>query len=70
MTYQIFEIAGTGAHLRRTIHASADSLDNAIATARAMFKIVDLEIDSLNPRCADFFTACGRVMQIEPYHAR
>jgi hypothetical protein len=66
MTYQIFETTGTGAYLRRTTHASADSLDNAIATARAMFKIVDLEIDSLNPRCADFFTACGRVMSIEP----
>jgi len=66
MTYQISEIAGAGAYLRRTVHATADSLDGAIALARATYSIIDLEIDALNPRCADFFTACGRVMSIEP----
>jgi hypothetical protein len=52
----------------RTI-ATADSLENAINLARTTFNVIDLEIDSLNPRCADFFTACGRVMQIEPLAA-
>jgi hypothetical protein len=27
---------------------------------------LDLEIDALNPRCADFFTRDCRVMSIEP----
>jgi hypothetical protein len=66
MTYQIFETAGTGPYLRRTVHATADSLEGAIALARATYNIIDLEIDALNPRCADFYTACGRVMSIEP----
>ena len=67
MNYKIIETQGIGPARRETVHAGADSLAGAIATARAMFAIVDLEIDALNPRCADFFTACGRVMQIEPY---
>jgi hypothetical protein len=70
MNYKIVETHGIGPHRRETVYAGADSLADAIATARAMFKIVDLEIDALNPHCADFFTACGRVMQIEPYYAR
>ena len=67
MNYKIIETNGIGPARRETVYAGADSLAGAIATARALFDIVDLEIDVLNPRCADFFTACGRVMQIEPY---
>lgn len=67
MNYKIIETHGIGPARRETVYAGADNLADAIATARAMFTIIDLEIDPLNPRCADFFTACGRVMQIEPY---
>jgi hypothetical protein len=32
-----------------------------------LFTIIDLEHDPLNQLCVDFFTSCGRVMQIEPW---
>ena len=67
MTYQIRESHGIGPARRVTTIATADTLADAIATARAMFNVIDLEIDPLSPRCADFYTACNRVMQIEPY---
>ena len=66
MTYEIIETGGLWPHRRKTVHATADSLADAIATARRLFDIIDLEIDALNPRCADFYTRCNRVMQIEP----
>lgn len=67
MTYEIFETTGIGPSRVKTVHASADTLADAIAKARGMFTIIDLEIDALNPRCADFYTACNRVMSIEPW---
>lgn len=67
MTYSIKETFGIGPNRRVTTIASADSLADAIALARSMFNVIDLEIDALNPRCADFYTACNRVMQIEPW---
>jgi hypothetical protein len=67
MTYEIFETVGVGPYRRKTIHASAASLADAIALAHNMYSIIDFEIDALNPRCADFYTACNRVMSIEPY---
>jgi hypothetical protein len=67
MTYEIIETSGIGPNLRKTVVATADSLADAIALARSMFNVIDLEIDALNPRCADFYTACNRVMQIEPW---
>jgi hypothetical protein len=66
MTYSIKETFGLGPNRRGHTIASADSLADAIALARSMFNVIDLEIDALNPRCADFYTACNRVMQIEP----
>ena len=66
MGYAILETNGIGPNLRVRTVATADSLENAIKLARTTFNVIDLEIDALNPRCADFFTACGRVMQIEP----
>lgn len=67
MTYSIKETFGIGPNCRVSTIASADSLADAIALARSMFNVIDLEIDALNPRCADFYTACNRVMQIEPW---
>ena len=67
MTYVIFETSGIGPNLRKKTHATADTLADAIALARSMFNVIDLEIDALNPRCADFYTACNRVMSIEPW---
>lgn len=67
MTYHILESHGIGPNRRVRTIATADTLADAIATARAMFDVIDLEIDPMNPRCADFYTACNRVMQIEPY---
>ena len=67
MTYSIKETFGIGPNRRVRTIASADTLADAIALARSMFNVVDLEIDALNPRCADFYTACNRVMQIEPW---
>lgn len=67
MTYEIRETFGIGPTRRTTVVASADTLADAIALARSMFNVIDLEIDALNPRCADFYTACNRVMQIEPW---
>lgn len=67
MNYHILESHGVGINRRTKTIAGADSLADAIALAHKLFNIIDLEIDSLNPRCADFFTSCGRVMQIEPW---
>lgn len=67
MNYEIIETFGVGPNRRKTVIATADSLADAIALAHNMFVIIDLEIDSLNPRCADIYTGCNRVMQIEPY---
>lgn len=67
MNYQIFETNGIGPSRRKTIHAEADTLADAVALAHSMFDVVDFEIDALNPRCADFYTRCNRVMSIEPY---
>ena len=67
MTYEIFETTGIGPSRVKTVHGSANTLADAIAMARDMFTIIDLEIDALNPRCADFYTACNRVMSIEPW---
>lgn len=66
MVYEIFSTTGLGATRTKTVHATADSFGDAIALARATFNVIDLEIDALNPRCADFYTACNRVMSIEP----
>jgi hypothetical protein len=67
MNYEIRETFGIGPNRRTSVIATADTLAGAIALARSMFNVIDLEIDALNPRCADFYTACNRVMQIEPY---
>ena len=67
MNYEIIETSGIGPNRRKTVIAAADSLAGAIELARSMFNVIDLEIDALNPRCADFYTACNRVMQIEPW---
>jgi hypothetical protein len=67
MNYEIIETFGIGPNRRKTVIATADSLADAIALAHDMFNVIELEIDSLNPRCADFYTGCNRVMQIEPY---
>lgn len=66
MVYEIIETNGLWPTRRKTVHATADTLADAIALARTMFTVIDLEIDALNPRCADFYTGCNRVMQIEP----
>lgn len=67
MNYEIIETFGVGPYRRKTVIATADSLADAIALAHDMFNVIELEIDSINPRCADFYTGCNRVMQIEPY---
>ena len=67
MTYYIIESFGVGPNRRANVIATADSKADAVALAHDMFTIVDFEHDALNPHCADFATACGRVMQIEPY---
>jgi len=67
MNYKIFTTTGVGASRTETIHGTADSLGDAIALAHKLFKIVDLEIDALNPRCADFYAACNSVGSIEPF---
>ena len=67
MNYHILETHGVGIYRRTKTIAGADSLADAIALAHKLFTIVDLEIDALNPRCADFYTGCNRVMQIEPW---
>lgn len=67
MTYNIIETAGLYPNTHKNVLANADSLADAIALAHNMFVIIDLERDPLNQHCADFFTSCGRVMQIEPY---
>lgn len=66
MTYNIIETAGLYPDTRKTILANADSLADAIALAHNMFTVIDLERDPLNQHCADFYTATGRVMSIEP----
>jgi hypothetical protein len=67
MTYNIIETHGVGLNRRTKTIAGADSLADAIALAHNIFTIIDLERDPLNQHCADFFTSCGRVMQIEPW---
>jgi len=67
MNYYILETFGVGPNRRVKTIAGADSLADAIALAYNMFTVIDLERDPLNQHCADFVTACGRVMQIEPY---
>lgn len=67
MNYEIRETFGVGLNRRTKTIAGADSLADAIALAHNMFTIIDLERDPLNQHCADFFTSCGRVMQIEPW---
>lgn len=67
MNYHIFETSGIGPSRAKTIHATAETLADAIKLARGMFDVVDLEIDALNPRCADFYARCNRVMSIEPW---
>jgi hypothetical protein len=62
--YLITELVGP--HARKETIARADSLAGAIFEARARFDIIELEIDALYPTCADFFTADGRVMAIQP----
>lgn len=66
MNYHILETHGVGLNRRTKTIAGAASLADAIALAHNMFTIIDLERDPLNQHCADFFTSCGRVMQIEP----
>jgi hypothetical protein len=66
MVYEIIEITGLWPTHRKTVHATAETLADAVALARKLFTIIDFEIDALNPRCADFYTGCNRVMQIEP----
>ena len=67
MNYYIRETFGIGPNRRVKTIAGADSLADAIKLAHDMFTIIDLERDPLNQHCADFFTSCGRVMQIEPW---
>lgn len=67
MNYHILETHGVGLNRRTNVVAGADSLADAIALAHKLFTIIDLERDPLNQHCADFFTSCGRVMQIEPW---
>lgn len=66
MTYEILETTGVGNARAKTVHATAPTLADAVSLVRAKFDVVDLEIDPLNPRCADFYTRCNRVMSIEP----
>lgn len=66
MTYEIIETAGLYPNRRKTVIATADSLADAITLAHKLFTIIDIEIDALNQHCADFYTGCNRVMQIEP----
>jgi hypothetical protein len=66
MTYNIIETSGLYPNTRKNVLANADSLADAIALAHNMFVIIDLERDSLNQHCADFYTVTGRVMSIEP----
>jgi hypothetical protein len=67
MNYYILETHGVGINRRTKTIASADSLADAITLAHKLFTIIDLERDPLNQHCADFFTSCGRIMQIEPW---
>jgi len=67
MSHEIIETFGVGPYRRKTVIATAATLTDAIALAHDMFNIIDIEIDASNPLCADFYTACNRVMQIEPY---
>jgi len=66
MIYEIIETHGIGPAIRKTVYLTADTFSDAIALARATFNIIDLEVDPLNPRCADFYTSDARVMSIEP----
>lgn len=67
MNYKIFSSTGIGPSRTETIHGTADSLGDAVEMAHKMFTIIDFEIDALNPRCADFYTACNMVCSIEPF---
>jgi len=67
MSHEIIETFGVGSYRRKSVIATAANLTDAIALAHNMFNIIDIEIDASNPLCADFFTSCGRVMQIEPW---
>ena len=67
MNYYILETHGVGLNRRTKTIAGADSLADAIKLAHNLFTIIDLEHDPLNQLCVDFFTSCGRVMQIEPW---
>tara|TARA_R110000868_G_scaffold52902_4_gene166543 strand:- start:15 stop:221 length:207 start_codon:yes stop_codon:yes gene_type:complete len=67
MNYKIFTTTGVGPSRTETIHGTTDNLADAVALTHKLFKIVDLEIDALNPRCADFYTACNLVGSIEPF---
>jgi len=62
MTFDIIDATGC----TKTVIANKASLADAIAFARSIFTIVDLEHDPLNQLCVDFYTSTGRVMSIEP----
>jgi len=65
MEYAILTLSGIS-HRRKTVADGFGSKAAAVHYARSNWAIVDLEHDALNPHCADFFTACGQVMSIEP----
>lgn len=65
MTYEIFETSGISP--RKTVLATADTFEDAVALAHNRFDIVAFEVDDDHPGCADFFTSCLRVMSIEPH---
>lgn len=67
MSHEIIETFGIGPNRRKTVIATAANLTDAIALAHDMFNIIDIEIDTSNPLCADLYTSTGRVMQIEPW---
>jgi hypothetical protein len=66
MTYSIIAWHGVYPQQRKVEVRTADSFADAIKLAGQLWQIIDLEHDALHQGCADYFTACGQVMSIEP----
>jgi hypothetical protein len=66
MVYSIIAWHGVWPQQRKVEVRTADTFADAVKLAGQLWQIVDIEHDALHQGCADFFTACGQVMSIEP----
>lgn len=66
MVYNIIRMTGLWPNTRKEVLAQAESKAEAKALAHKMFPIIDYEDDAQYQHCADFYTAHGEVLCIEP----